>query len=366
MFERVAIYHRRLVLEGCRTWFDYILMLILIPCGHLYAFIGRVRVWMYDKGFLSAFKAHVPVISVGNLGVGGTGKTPVVSWILDLLHQHGYRAAVISRGYASSPGAGAKKKARRVETGGQNGRVHAAVTYGDEPVLLALRHPETPVVVSSRRADGVRYVQKYHEVDVIVLDDAFQHLALERDLNLVLLDACHPLGNGRVLPAGLLRERSSALSRADLLLLTRYIPGIDIPDMPVCSGEAKPRVRVAYHLAPYAIDLEGRRIALDELTHLRLGAFAGTANPDDFFASLHRYGIHPLITVPLADHVMYTPEKLEFIRTRCTQAEALVTTEKDAVKIDPDNFPIPCYYVPLGIEPLEQDILKQALLDVLA
>jgi tetraacyldisaccharide 4'-kinase len=362
MREQVALYYRRLGLEGCRYWYDYLLLLFLLPCGYIYGFIGQIRVWMYRRGILPTYRAHVPVICVGNLIVGGTGKTPVVSWILDFLHQHGYRTAVISRGYASSPAAGAVVTARKVEIDRAGGHARAASEYGDEPVLLALRHPETIVVVSPRRADGVRYIQNHHEVDVILLDDAFQHLALERDLDLVLLDARNPMGNGRVLPAGLMRERRSALQRADMLLMTRYSPDIDISDVYPKFAVPKPTVRVAYHLAPYAIDLNGARIPLKDLSRFSLGAFAGIADPEDFFASLYRYGIHPLSAVALADHAPYTAERVEHILTRCEGVEVLITTEKDAVKLDPELLPLPCYYVPLEIEPVEEERLKQALL----
>ncbi|MDY0290837.1 MAG: tetraacyldisaccharide 4'-kinase [Desulfuromonadaceae bacterium] len=365
MREQIALFYRRLALDGCRFWYDYLLMLVLIPCGYVYGFIGQFRVWLYQRGFLSTSRAHVPVICVGNLVVGGTGKTPVVSWILDCLRQRGYRTAVISRGYASSAGADPPVKARQVKIEGAHDRAHAAATYGDEPVLLALRHPETIVVVAPRRVDGVRYIQRHHEVDVIILDDAFQHLALERDLDLVLLDARKPLGNGHVLPAGLMRERRSALQRADMLLMTRYHPGVVIPEMNLKHGEPKETVHVSSRLAHYALDLSGARIPLSDLSHLRLGAFAGIADPDDFFASLHRYAIQPFTTVPLVDHVSYTAKKVHYIHTRCEGVDAFITTEKDAVKLDPKLFTLPCYYVPLEIEPVELEKLEQALLGVL-
>lgn len=362
MREQMALYYRRLALDGCCYWYDYLLMLVLIPCGYIYGVIGQIRVWMYRRGILPTYRAHVPVICVGNLVVGGTGKTPVVSWVLDFLHQHGYRTVVISRGYASSPATGEGVRARKVEVERAGGHAHAAREYGDEPVLLALRHPQASVVVAPKRADGVRYIKDHHDVDVILLDDAFQHLALERNLDLVLLDARKPLGNGRVMPAGLMRERRSALQRADMLLLTRYNSDTDIPEVHPKSAVHKPTVRVAYRLAPYAIDLNGTRVSLDDLSRFSLGAFAGIADPEDFFASLHRYGIHPLSALPLADHAPYTAERVAHILTRFEGVEALITTEKDAVKLDPELFPLPCYYVPLEIEPVEEERLKQALL----
>lgn len=367
MKEKLALYYRRLALDGCRYWYDYLLMLVLMPCGYLYACITDIRVWLYQRGVFSSSRAHVPVICVGNLVAGGTGKTPVVSWILDYTRQQGYRAAVISRGYASDPALHSRKlseeqaKARRVDIKAAGGNVRAARIYGDEPVLLASRHPESIVVVAPQRADGVRYIQNHHDVDLIILDDAFQHLALRRDLDLVLLDARRPLGNGHVIPAGLMRERRSALKRADMLLMTRYDPEAGIPVVYPETADSKPIIHVSYRLAGYAIDLNGARISLTDLSDMNLCAFAGIADPDDFFASLHRYGIHPVCAVPFEDHATYNAQRMEYILAACNGADALITTEKDAVKLDPESLSLPCYYVPLEIDPVEQVTFRQML-----
>lgn len=357
----VALYYRRLGTRGCRHPHDYILLLLLLPLSVIYGFIARLRVCFYQTGILRTYRAHVPVISVGNLVVGGTGKTPVVDWLLTLLHRRGYRVAVISRGYASSSAEGkGVGRARMVVAAVAGSRARAAAMFGDEPVLLAARHPQALIVVAPRRVDGVRYIQEQHQVDVIVLDDGFQHLALKRDLDLVLLDAALPFGNGHVLPAGLMRERRSALKRADLLLLTRSSaesPPFDSPEIPL--------VRITYTLARYGVDMDGRRVDLDELKRLKVGAFAGIANPDDFFASLHKCGIYPAATVACADHDPYTPERVRYILERCAGVDALITTEKDAVKLEPEHLPVPCYYIPLVIDPQDGEPLTTAVLGVL-
>ncbi|MDD2556832.1 MAG: tetraacyldisaccharide 4'-kinase [Desulfuromonas sp.] len=358
---QIALYYRRLGTKGCQHLHDYVLMLLLLPLSYVYGLIGSLRVWFYQTGILRSYRAHVPVVSVGNLAVGGTGKTPVVDWLLEFLHQRGYRVAVISRGYASSPADGERSsRARKVVTKVAGSRAKAAVQFGDEPVLLASRHPHALVVVAPRRIDGVRYIQEQHQVDIIVLDDGFQHLALKRDLDLVLLDAQLPFGNGHVLPAGLMRERRSALKRADLLLLTRHCA-----TSPEFDPQDKPLVRVEYTLAQHGVAMDGSTVALDELKCLKLGAFAGIANPDDFFASLHKYGIYPAATVACADHVPYTPERVGHILERCADVDALITTEKDAVKLEPGLLPVPCYYIPLVIHPLNGQPLIAAVQDVL-
>lgn len=358
---QIALYYRRLGIRGCQHLHDYALMLVLLPLSYIYALIGTLRVWFYQMGILRSHRAHVPVISVGNLVVGGTGKTPVVDWLLEFLHQCGYRTAVISRGYASVSAAGGHtRRARKVVAQLAGSRAKAAAQFGDEPVLLASRHPHAVVVVAPRRIDGVHYIQEQHQVDVIVLDDGFQHLALKRDLDLVLLDAASPFGNGHVLPAGLMRERRSALQRADLLLLTRYSA-----NSPGFEPQGKPLVRVEYTLAPYGVAMDGHTIGLDELKRLKIGAFAGIANPDDFFASLHKYGIYPTATLAYADHIPYTSERVRYILERCAGVDALITTEKDAVKLEPELLPVPCYFIPLAIHPLDEQSLTTAVMEVL-
>ncbi len=358
---QVALYYRRFGTQGCRYLHDYMLMALLLPLSFVYSLIGRLRVWFYQTGFLRSYTAHVPVISVGNLVVGGTGKTPVVDWLLEFLHQYGYRVAVISRGYASTPARGEHvDRARKVTAEIAGSRSRAAAQFGDEPVLLASRHPHVLVVVAPRRIDGVSYIQEQHQVDVIVLDDGFQHLALKRDLDLVLLDAGLPFGNGHVLPAGLMREQHSALKRADLLLLTRHSE-----NSPEFDPLNKPMVRVKYTLAQYAVDMDGVKVDLSELKSLKVGAFAGVANPDDFFASVHECGIYPSVTVACADHVSYTPEQVRHILQQCAGVDALITTEKDAVKLEPEFLPVPCYFIPLIICPLDMQVFATAVLKVL-
>ena len=181
----------------------------------VYGGVGRLRAALYRRGVLRARRLPCPVIAIGNLTVGGTGKTPMAIHVAGLLQQLGYRVAVISRGYR-----GLAEKTGGVVSDGANLRMTAAQA-GDEPYLMALLLPGVPVVVGRSRLRAGLCALAAFGVDVLVLDDAYQHLQLARDLNLLLLDQAAPFGNGQVLPRGVLREPISALTRADAVVFTR-------------------------------------------------------------------------------------------------------------------------------------------------
>ena len=280
----------------------------------------------------------MPVISVGNLAVGGTGKTPVADYLVKELLARGLRVAVVSRGYGGSgvPGGALVSAGAGPLVGPQ--------AAGDEPYLLARRNPQALVLVNPRRRAAVAAAVEEHGAEVVVLDDGFQHLAVVRDLDIVLLDARRPLNNGRVLPAGRLREPVSALRRADLLLFTRHSGG-PLPVLPV----KRPVLACHHVLAPVAFTLEGEERLLASLAGHRAIAFAGIAHPEGFFDALTAAGLNLVETLALADHVRYDRELLARLAAAAERAEFLITTEKDAVKLAGAAFAVPCYQVPLTI-----------------
>jgi tetraacyldisaccharide 4'-kinase len=192
--------------------------------------------------------------------------------------------------------------------------------------------------------------------EAVILDDGFQHLAVARDLDIVLLDARHPLGNGRVLPAGLLREFPAALRRADLLVLTRVRNGEQVA-LPV----RKPLIRCRHLLAEAAVDLAGQEALLSELRGRRGVAFAGIADPEAFFTALEENGLQLVGKIALPDHIGYEAGALERVRTAAAGADFLVTTEKDGVKLRSDDFGIPCYQVPLTLQFADPGALLSAV-----
>jgi len=362
--------YRRMVLSGPEVLLERILLWGLYPLGLIYGIITQCRTWLYRSGFKTSYRASVPVVSVGNIAVGGTGKTPVVDYLVKRLLARGLKVAVVSRGYGGSLNA-----PLGVVSAGQGPQMIAEVC-GDEPFLLAQRNPQAIVVVSPRRADGIRVAVDRYGAQIVILDDGFQHLAVQRDLDIVLVDARNPLGNRRVLPAGILREFPRSLNRADLVIFTRSEERCpqDIPfsGLAICSRHV---------LENTALGLDGSKVSLDTLSEKRGVAFAGIAEPGHFFSGLRQARLQLSKTLEFPDHVDYDEESLKQLVDAAGDADYLVTTEKDGVKLDPSRFPVPCYQIPLRLDIDQQDILldklqrlidgdsmtlKKELLDILA
>jgi len=329
-------------------WFLFVL---LVPLSLAYGLVGLLRVWCYRVGVLSSFNSSVPVISVGNLAAGGIGKTPLVDYLARYLLSRGLRVAVVSRGY------GGRQQSRICPVKQVADAADAADFCGDEPVLLQRRNPELDVLIARKRADGIRYATEQLSAEVVLLDDGFQHLAARRQLDIVMLDAQQPFGNGWPLPAGELREFARAFRRADLLVLSRCSDQDPLP--PYFPG---PVIRSRHLLKPVAIDLAGEQIPLADLAGKTGVAFAGIASPEPFFAALAAAGLFLEQTLSLADHVVYDAYLLETLTELAKSADFLVTTEKDGVKLTAEMFTLPCYQVPLqldficGAEPLHREL----------
>lgn len=355
MQSKLALYYRRLACHGAQSFSEHLLLSVLIPFGWLYGAVNLLRAGLYRRGYLKSYRSPVPVISVGNLAVGGTGKTPIVDYLLQRQHNCGRKVAVVSRGYGGEKGA-----AVRVVCAG-DGPLLMARQCGDEPYLLALRNPKVIVIVAPQRAAGIRYAVEHFCVDVVVLDDGYQHLAVQRDLDIMLLDSRYPLGNGYVLPAGLLREFPCAVDRADLCIMTRCAEFDQIPP-DVCAD--KEVVCARQTLADIAYSLAGASYSLANLRRFRCVVFAGIANPNDFFASLEQMGVVLQNKLALPDHCNYSGDIIEQINALACAADILLTTEKDAVKLDAAMFNIPCCSMALIFELQETNLLDQCVEDL--
>jgi len=329
--------HRRLVVQGANNLWEWMLLLLLLPLSFFYGVVGWVRNLCYDYGLLPVYISSLPVISVGNLAVGGTGKTPVVDWLVKEFQKQGKHPAVVSRGYSGS----FSGTVGIVSTGDEV--LMMAAECGDEPYLLARRNPQCPVLISKKRVDGIKALEKLPNIDVIILDDGFQHRAVRRDVDLVLLDASRPLGNGWPLPAGNLREFSGSLKRADFLLMTRSgVQGqSDFMGFQTYNSQ--------HQLADAVVSLNGGTIPVSQLKNLNLLAFAGIADPESFFTSLENMGLSLQRKLPFADHVEYQNQIMKQLHTQSVSVDALITTEKDAVKLSADMFELPCYQISMDI-----------------
>ncbi len=281
-----------------------------------------IRNFAYDHGWLRRERLPVPVISVGNLTTGGTGKTPLVAWLVETLRERGYRPGILSRGYRSLEGG-----------------------LNDEALVLERLCPGTPHLQQRDRVAGGRRAIAEFGCDVLILDDGFQHRRLVRDLDLVVIDALRPFGFGHLLPRGLLREPVSSLARADLVVVTRASPAA-LADTwsEIAAALQQTRGSTACGLSAFTpsgwVTGTRRQHTPAALAGRRFAAFCGIGHPEGFFASLAAWG-EPVETRVFPDHHHYTPTELEelLIWRESLGVELLVTTLKDLVKI-PASHPL--------------------------
>ena len=308
----------------------------LAPLAWLYGAAAGARGWLYDAGWLRARALPVPVISVGNLTVGGSGKSPMTAHVARLLHERGLRPAVVSRGYR-----GSHTGAATTVSAGSGPLVDAAVA-GDEPVMLARMLPGVPVIVSHRRVDGGARAVEEHGARCVVLDDGFQHRALRRDLDILMMDTQDALEGARLLPAGRLREPVSAMRRAGAIVMMGRGPAaagilaaaeIHCPRAPILRATAKP--------AGLIDAASGRSLPLAGLAGMRVACFAGIAHPDRFFADVGASGARIVARLPYRDHHAYTRADLDRIRAEASRAGAalLLTTMKDLARLGSGALP---------------------------
>jgi len=316
----------RALANGTRTnHLDRLLLALLTPLSLPYALVQRVRVALYRAGILKTRRLPRPVVSVGNITVGGTGKTPVTACIARLLLERGMKVAVLSRGYGGSM----EGRAAIVSDGSEV--LLTAEQCGDEPYLLATTVTGLMVVMGSDRHRAGMLAMERLSPDIFLLDDGFQHLGLHRDLDILLLDCARPFGNSLTLPAGLLREPAGAAQRADLIIHTRCPEGAT--PAPVVAG--KPRCIARHRLADLVPLSGGDPMAFAALRGRKILAFAGIAEPAAFFESLTAQGLNLVRTLPFPDHVRYDSSRLAALDRAIGEcgAEFAVTTEKDGVKL---------------------------------
>ncbi|MDY3973674.1 tetraacyldisaccharide 4'-kinase [uncultured Veillonella sp.] len=314
--------------------------------------------------------ATVPVISVGNITAGGTGKTPMVRYICQFLEAQGCKPSVLSRGYKAANNEQSIIVSRRGHI-----EVSPAVS-GDEAYLLAKGLGGTNVVIGRHRAESATIATEQLGSDVIVLDDGFQHRQLHRDLDIVLIDAANPFGYGHVLPRGLLREPLEGLKRANIILLTKtdQVPkdilyGIKqklntyAPMVPVFETIHKPLGVIT--IDQWAAEAGDLVVNQDELAPEVQGhsllAISGIGRPESFKATLQSLGFTPVDSLDFGDHHEYTEDDLIKIYAKAFELgiTALITTEKDAVKLSQlralKDLKLPVYVVPIGIEFVGQE-----------
>ncbi|MGH9326676.1 MAG: tetraacyldisaccharide 4'-kinase [Terriglobia bacterium] len=300
---------------------------LLAPFATGFRWAVTARSAAYRRGWLASRKLGRPVISVGNLSVGGTGKTPLVALVARLLLDRGWRPAILTLGYGRAAGPALVALAPLAATPPEPREA------GDEPVLFSRRLPEVPVVVCGDRYRGGRFAEEHFDVDVHLLDDGFQHLQLRRDVDILTIDATQPLSNSALLPAGRLREPPNALRRAHLIVFTRRDLADSAP-LEELASRFNPEARL-FHCRTRLRALQelrsGELRPLSTLTGKLAFAFCGVGNSRAFFCDLNRWGIALSGTLAFEDHHLYSARDLESIlrKAKKSGASMLVTTEKD-------------------------------------
>jgi len=333
-------------------------------CSYLFNGIVQLRWWLYRKRILHDHPLGCLVVVVGNLTVGGTGKTPVVEKFARALRDRGRKVAILSRGYKSKAPPLWKKwwfrfthtdeAPPRVVSDGDRVLLDSEVA-GDEPFMLARNLPGVVVLVDKNRVKAGAYAIQRFGCDTLVLDDGFQYLPLKGRLNLLLVDKTNPFGNGFTLPRGILREPVKHLKRASYVFLTKSNGRRD-EELEAVIKRFNPVAEIieCAHRPQYLQPVgPGERRPLTDLKGHRISAFSGIATPESFERFLHEGGAHLVHVQRFLDHYRFTPEDLADLYTEAVRngAEFIVTTEKDAVRIPAGlASPLPLYYLRLEIE----------------
>jgi tetraacyldisaccharide 4'-kinase len=311
---------------------------LLKPAALLYELIVRLRNWMYTYGWIKIYRVPVPVISIGNITLGGTGKTPVTISIAKQLVAAGKKTAVISRGY------GRRSSGVVVVSDGIK-LLCSAEESGDEPYLIAARVPEAVVIVAARRVDAAYTAVNHYGCDVILLDDGFQHRAMGRNCDIVLIDCNHELLRDCMFPAGSLREPLSGLKRANVIVFTNIPPDLNHSDgcmqaLSTAMAQLSPdAAQCQCQFIPSGLfpvfKAQGGQMQLGELQNKAAVAFCGIAKPDRFFSALDSLGVQTVVRQTYGDHYWYKDADIREIKHQLENSGSnlIVTTAKDAVRL---------------------------------
>jgi tetraacyldisaccharide 4'-kinase len=359
------------------------LRLLLYITSFFYAAAIVLRNFFYDAGLFKIHRVNAVVISIGNITTGGTGKTPLVIWLCNLLKRQNISVAVLTRGYkttsARSPQLLSTVDLSKVDyVGGQcaNRNLQAAA---DEPALIAKSCPDVPVIINPNRLTGAREAIEKFGAKVLVLDDGFQHRRLFRNLDIVAIDATEPFGFGKLLPAGLLREPICSLKRANAAIITRsdLTSGKELGEIQNKLLKINPNLLIAKAMhEPAEIKyFEGMEESIDCLRGKRVFAFCGIGNPDSFFQMLKKIGAVVVGQEIFDDHCRYGEDDFSILCQKAGQlnSELVITTQKDWARIKDlqqsifSHSAVPFAYLRIEIKIIEgEDKLRRLIKEAIA
>jgi tetraacyldisaccharide 4'-kinase len=307
-----------------------ILKYVLYPISALYAGVVYCRNLLFDIRLIRIRKLPVPVISIGNLTTGGTGKTPAVVHIATLLIENGYKVAILSRGY--------KRNSKGYVVVSDGEKILADTDIGgDEPVMISSAVPGAVVAVHEKRYHGGKFLIKDYNVDLVILDDGFQHRSLHRDLDIVLINASRFDHIRAYLPAGRLRESLRSLRRADIVVATKFDDNVSLSSLKRLVHKYAPVPVIGANLKPVNyIDVRGTRaVGLESIIDKQAYLFTGIAEPDEFYSTVRNTGVVVKGTHRYRDHYRFRESDVTALlfEAETAGADVLVTTEKDAVRL---------------------------------
>ena len=325
----------------------------------VYKTVLMIRFWCYRSGVLITRKLDCRVISIGNLTLGGTGKTPMVMMIAEALKRQGRKPAILSRGYKgnSSEEVNIVCDGKRI--------LLSSETAGDEPVMMAQRLKNIPILTGSNRFLTGQHALQNLEIDTLILDDGFQHLGLHRDTNILLLDHRNPFGNGMLFPAGDLREPIDEIQRADIICITRHTGDNKEDEIKEITKWNIPTLKTNLRLNSLLQLDTGEHFDIEKLKNQKVAAFCGIAKAHDFRHILEQFQAHLVLYRSFPDHHAYSSQDLKSIEQDAIQAKVkyILTTAKDAVKLKDISFSIPVLQVIIDLEIIEgNEVFNQSIL----
>jgi tetraacyldisaccharide 4'-kinase len=339
-------------------------MIALAPLSGVYGLAMKTRRALYRTGIFATHELGAPVISVGNLTAGGTGKTPLVEWVARQLARQNRRVCLLTRGYRRED-----EKARVVLSDGKQ-ILSTPELGGDEPFLLAerLMH-EAAVISDADRVSAAQWAINNLRSDCFVLDDGFQNLRIARDLDLLTIDATKPWGSGWLLPAGTLREPLTELSRADCVVITRTGDEHQVAELKrqIARFTEKPvftsRMAVSEIRPARTSPTHGLQPTAEEIKQTPVAAFCAIGNPQAFFSDLRAHGFGLVYTKAFRDHHPYKQSDIDRLLSESITkgAKALLTTAKDEVKLRALSFGLSCYVYDVSIEIAEDFELNEMI-----
>lgn len=312
---------------------------LLLPFSLLYLTVVTMRRTAYSIGLCKSVRLPVKVISVGGITVGGSGKTPAVIHIAEILSSLGKSTLILTRGY----GGDVESPTVLYPDGNRSERRRSGISLLSDEVELMAARTESAIGIGRDRLASFKMATTTHGFDAAILDDGFQHLKIKRDLEIVVLDATAPFGSGHLLPSGNLREPRRTLKQADLILLTRISQADDRDSVlaKFTRDYGVNRVVASNYVCDSVVELHnGKATPMSELAGLPLCAVAAIANPDSFFKMLTEHGLQIRHRRAFVDHHIFTQAEMREVAAEAISVgcRALIVTEKDAVKLEALDF----------------------------